>query len=188
MPALPDLSTLPLSVWLYAGFIAATAVERLVEVRVSKRNAAWSLARGGVESGAGHYPFMVVLHTGFLLACVAEVVALGAPFTPALGWPMLALALACQGLRWWVITTLGPQWNTRVIIVPDLPRITGGPFRHLPHPNYLAVALEGLALPLIHGAWRTALGFTVLNAGLMVVRIRCENKALARLAAPPSVA
>lgn len=176
-----SFAAVPTSAWLYAGFIALTALERLVEVRVSLRNAAWSFARGGVESGRGHYPFMVVLHTGFLFACVAEVVLLDAPFTPALGGPMLALALACQGLRWWVITTLGPQWNTRVIIVPGLPRVTGGPFRWLDHPNYVAVALEGLALPLLHGAWRTAILFTVLNAGLMWVRLRCENQALARL-------
>lgn len=168
-----------MSVWLYAGFIGLTALERLVEMVISKRNAAWSFARGGREYGQGHFPFMVVLHTAFLFGCVAEVVLLDRPFVPALGWPMLALALACQALRWWVITTLGPRWNTRVIVVPDLPLVDTGPYRWLRHPNYVAVVLEGVALPLIHGAWITAAVFTVLNAGLLVVRVRCEDRALA---------
>jgi len=94
---------------------------------------------------------------------------------------MLAVAAGCQVLRWWCIRTLGMRWNTRVIIVPGLPRVTGGPYRFLNHPNYVAVAAEGLALPLVHGAWLTALAFTVLNAGLMRVRIQCENDALKTL-------
>ena len=161
--------------------IALTSVERLVELRVSLRNAAWSLAQGGTEHGRGHYPFMVVLHTGFLLAWVAEVVLLERVFSPWLGIPMLAVAVGCQLLRWWCISTLGRRWNTRVIIVPGLTRVTGGPYRFFDHPNYVAVALEGLALPLVHGAWLTAIAFSVANAGLMWVRIRCENQALATL-------
>jgi methyltransferase len=178
-----SLATPTLSLWLYTALILATALERLVEVRLSNRNAAWSLARGGVETGRGHFPAMVALHSGFLIACAAEAW-LGAPFVPTLGWPMLGLAAACQGLRWWVITTLGHQWNTRVIVVPGLPRIRSGPYRWLAHPNYLAVILEGAALPLIHGAWRTAMVFTLLNALLLRVRVRAEDAALARLSAP----
>ena len=166
------------SMLLYTGFVLAVAAERLVELAISKRNARWSFERGGVERGQGHFPFMVVLHTGLLVGCVAEVWFFNRAFVPVLGWPMLALAVVCQGLRYWVITTLGPRWNTRVIVVPGLPRIEGGPFRYIRHPNYVAVALEGLALPLIHGAWITAAVFTVLNAGLMIVRIRCEDAAL----------
>ncbi len=166
------------SVIAYTVFIAATGAERLVEMVVSKRNAAWALERGGIERGRGHFGFMVVLHTAFLFGCVAEVWLLERPFIPALGLGMLALALACQGLRWWVITTLGPRWNTRVIVVPGLSRIEDGPFKYLRHPNYLAVVLEGIALPMIHTAWWTAIIFTVLNAGLLWVRIRCEEEAL----------
>jgi methyltransferase len=84
-------------------------------------------------------------------------------------------------LRWWCIATLGWQWNTRVVVVPGAPRVTGGPYRYLPHPNYVAVALEGVALPLVHTAWITALAFTVLNAALMAARIKVENAALASL-------
>jgi len=164
---------------LFTVLIGATAVERLVEVRVSLRNAAWAFARGGVEHGHGHYPFMVLLHTGFLFACVAEVWLLDRPFLPALGLPALLLALLCQGLGWWCIQSLGPRWNTRVIVVPDLPPIRArGPYRWLRHPNYLVVVTEGLALPLVHSAWLTAIAFTLLNAVLLRVRIGVEERAL----------
>lgn len=167
------------SAGLFTGLIAATAVERLVEVRVSLRNARWAFARGGVEHGRGHYPAMVLLHTGFLVAAVAEVWLLARPFLPALGLPALALALICQGLRWWCIRSLGPRWNTRVIVVPGLPPVRDrGPYRYLRHPNYLVVVVEGLALPLVHTAWLTALGFTALNALLLSVRLRVEERAL----------
>ena len=165
----------------YVILIGLVAAERVAELVVSQRNLATSKARGGTEFGAGHYPTMVVLHTALLAGCLIEVLALHRPFIPALGWPMLALALVAQGLRWWCITTLGWQWNTRVVVVPGAPRVTGGPYRYLSHPNYVAVALEGVALPLVHTAWITALAFTVLNAALMAARIKVENAALASL-------
>lgn len=165
----------------YALLIFAVAVERVAELVVSQRNLAWSRAQGGVEYGSGHYPAMVALHTGLLVGCLAEVLWLERPFLPWLGWPMLAIVLAAQGLRWWCITTLGKQWNTRVVIVPGASRVTGGPYRVVPHPNYVAVVAEGVALPLVHTAWITALVFTVLNAALLVRRIGTENDALAGL-------
>jgi len=160
--------------------VALTAVERLAELVVSARNARWSFARGGVESGLGHFPPMVALHTGLLLACVLEVHLADRPFLPWLGWPALALVVASQVLRWWCIATLGPRWNTRVIVVPGLPLVRRGPYRWLSHPNYVAVVVEGLALPLVHTAWVTALAFTVLNAVLLLgYRIPAEERALA---------
>ncbi|CAM5646814.1 hypothetical protein SCALM49S_02306 [Streptomyces californicus] len=105
------------------------------------------------------------------------------PFPPVLGWAMVAVVLAAQGLRWWCVRTLGPRWNTRVIVVPGLPRVAGGPYRWLSRPNYVAVAAEGIALPLAHGAWLTALVFTALNAALLTVRIRCEDGQTAHPAA-----
>src|SRR5690606_5407608 len=96
---------------------------------ISKRNAAWALARGGVESGRGHFPAMVALHTGLLVGALAEVWLLDRPFTPTLGWPMLVLALLCQVGRYWVIASLGRQWNTRVIVVPGMPLSRRGPYR-----------------------------------------------------------
>ncbi|MEU9127611.1 isoprenylcysteine carboxyl methyltransferase family protein [Kitasatospora sp. NPDC048540] len=170
----------------YTVLILLVAVERLAELVVARRNALWSIAIGGTEYGRGHYPAMVLLHTSLLLGCLLEPALADRPFLPALGWPMLAVVLAAQGLRWWCIATLGPRWNTRVIVVPGLPLVAAGPYRWLRHPNYLAVVAEGLALPLVHSAWLTAFGFTVLNLALLRVRIRCEEQALST--ARPAVA
>ena len=166
----------------YLLLIGAVAVERLVEIVVAQRNRGMSKQRGGVEFGARHYPVMIVLHTGLLAGCLLEPVLLHRPFIPALGWPMLLIAVAAQALRWWCITTLSYQWNTRVIVIPGAERVTGGPYRFLPHPNYVAVIAEGIALPLVHTAWITALVFTILNAALLRTRIHVENAALASLA------
>lgn len=162
----------------YLGLMALLGIERIVELTISRRNAAWAFNRGGVETGRGHFGFMKVLHTGFLFACCVEVLVLGRPFIPFLGYPMLAVALAAQALRYWAIHSLGPYWNVRVIVVPGETARASGPYRYLRHPNYLAVILEGIAVPLIHGAWITAIVFTVLNALLLSVRIRCEERAL----------
>jgi methyltransferase len=167
-------------IW-YVLLVAAVGVERLVELVVAERNRRWSRDRGGTEFGAGHYPVMVVLHTALLAGCLLEVTMLHRPFLPVLGFSMFALVLAAQLLRWWCITTLGRQWNTRVIVVPGAARITGGPYRLIPHPNYVAVIVEGFALPLVHGAWITALVFTILNAALLRTRVEVENAALASL-------
>jgi methyltransferase len=167
-------------IW-YVVVIGAVAAERLAEVVVAERNRAWSRSHGGVEFGSGHYPVMVALHTGLLAGCLVEAIGLHRPFIPALGWPMLAIVGAAQGLRWWCIATLGHQWNTRVIVVPGATRVTSGPYRLVSHPNYLAVVAEGAALPLVHTAWVTAALFSALNAGLLLRRINVENAALARL-------
>lgn len=168
---------------LYVVFVLLTGGERIYELIVSRRNAATAFARGGVEYGQRHFPWMVALHTGLLLACIAEVVLLGRPFIPTLGWPMLAIALLCQVGRWWIIHTLGSQWNTRVIVVPGATRVIDrGLYRVLTHPNYVIVAVEGIALPLVHTAWITAVAFTVLNAVLLLgFRIPTEDRALKQL-------
>jgi methyltransferase len=163
---------------MYYLLILAVGIERLVELVVAQRNARWSFAQGGKEFGRGHYPVMVVLHTALLLGCVVETWALHRPFLPWLGWPMVAVLVLSQGLRWWCISTLGKRWNTRVIILPEAPLVQGGPYRFFHHPNYVAVVAEGIALPLVHTAWLTALCFTVANAILLTVRIRVENSAL----------
>jgi methyltransferase len=165
----------------YVGLVALVVVARGVELAVSERNRRWSMAQGGVESGAGHYPVMVLLHTGLLLGAVVEVLALDRPFLPWLGWPMLALLVASHGLRWWCISSLGRQWCTRIVVVPGRSAVTSGPYRFLRHPNYLAVVLEGIALPLVHTAWVTAAVFTVANAALLRVRVAAEEQALRSL-------
>ncbi|MEV4803737.1 isoprenylcysteine carboxylmethyltransferase family protein [Nonomuraea sp. NPDC049421] len=163
----------------YLVLIGLVVLERLAELVVAKRNLAWARAKGGVEYGRGHYPFIVLLHVALLAAAPAEVWLADRPFVPALGWPMLAVVVLAQGLRWWCIRTLGRQWNTRVVVVPGLPLVDRGPYRIFPHPNYVAVVAEGIALPLVHSAWVTALAFTAVNAVLLAVRVRVENRALA---------
>lgn len=162
----------------YVGLVAVVALIRALELGVAKRNLIWARRHGGVETGAEHYPVMVLLHAAFLVGCIVEVTALHRPFVLALGWPMFVLLVCAHVLRWWCIRTLGPQWNTRVIRVPGQPVVTAGPYRWLRHPNYAAVVLEGIALPLVHSAWITAVVFTAANAALLRVRLRVENAAL----------
>lgn len=168
----------------FVAVVALVALERLVELVVSRRNAAWSAARGGRETGQGHYVVMVALHSGFLAAMLVEAFLRRPEVAPSLAWGMLALVLAAQALRWWCILTLGPRWNTRVIVVPGLAPVVSGPYRLVRHPNYVAVVIEGAALPLVHGCWITAACFTVANAALLRVRLRVENAALASLPQP----
>lgn len=166
----------------YVVLILATGVERIVELVISTRNARAALAQGGTEFGQRHFPWMVALHTGLLLACLAEVWLGDRPFVAWLGWPMLVLVVLSQALRYWCISSLGQQWNTRVIVVPGLNLVKRGPYRWMPHPNYVAVVIEGFALPLVHTAWITAIAFTILNAVLLLgFRIPVENRALGSL-------
>jgi methyltransferase len=164
------------------GLLAVIAVERVAELVVSQRHAVALLRAGGVESGRGHFPVMVALHVGLLAGCVAEPLALHRTFIPALGYPMLAVVVLANALRWWCIATLGPRWSARVIVLPGLPLVRSGPYRWFAHPNYVAVVVEGAALPLVGSAWITASVFTVLNAVLLTVRLRCETAALAAAA------
>jgi methyltransferase len=166
------------SVGWYTLLVLAVAVERLVELVVARRNLRWSLERGGVEHGAGHFGWMVLLHVGLLVGCLVEVWWGNPPWLPWLGWPMLALVIGSQALRWWCIRTLGPRWNTRIVVVPGMALVDTGPYRYWRHPNYVAVVVEGFALPLVHTAVVTAVAFTVLDAVLLRHRIAVEDDAL----------
>jgi methyltransferase len=166
--------------FLYTLLIAGVAAQRLVELRLARRHHRALLARGGVEAAPRHYPAMVLLHGAFLVACPLEVWWLRRPFRPALAAAMAALLVAAQALRYWAIATLGERWTTRIVCLPGVPPVTGGPYRFLRHPNYLAVVVEMAALPLLHGAWLTAGVFSAANAGVLAVRIRAEESALAR--------
>lgn len=163
---------------LYTGLVALVAVMRLVELVVSRRNVACLKACGAVEVGRALYPRMVAVHVGFLVACVAEVWLLDRPFFPRLAVVCLGLLVGAVALRWWVMATLGQRWSTRVLILPDAEPITVGPFRYLRHPNYLAVVVEFVALPMVHTAWLTAVVFSVADAAVLRRRIRSEEAAL----------
>jgi methyltransferase len=160
------------------GYLVLLALERGAELAISRRNARWALSAGGVEAGGGHYPAMVAFHAAVLLACAVE------PLLWPRSWPttaaiaFLAVALLAQALRWWAILTLGWRWNTRIIVLPGAPPVVGGPYRLLAHPNYLAVALELLAVPLIGGALVTAALATLGNGLLLALRIPAEERAL----------
>ena len=159
------------------------ALQRLLELRLSRRNERRLRARGAVERGAGHYPWMVALHSSWLLSTLVEGLVRG-PIFPAL-WPVpLALFLLVQPLRYWAIFALGESWNTRVLVVPEGRLVRRGPYRYFKHPNYVVVAVEILTFPLVFGALLTALVFSALNAALLFVRIREEERALAELAKP----
>jgi methyltransferase len=162
----------------YLFLLALIAMERIAELLLSRRNANKAFARGGRELGQAHYRVMAVLHTLFLLSCAGEVVGLERAFPGSLGWAALIGAMLAQGLRYWAIATLGERWNTRIIFVPGLAPVTSGPYRFVRHPNYVAVILEMALVPLVHGAWVTAVVFSIANAWLLVVRIQAEERAL----------
>jgi methyltransferase len=172
-------------VTVYWALLAVIAGERLAELIVSARHANALLRRGGTEYGFGHFPMMIALHVALLAGCVLEPLLGHRTFIPALGFPMLAVTVLANGLRWWCITTLGERWTARVIVLPGAPLVRSGPYRWFAHPNYVAVIVEGAALPLTGSAWITAGAFTVLNAALLTVRIRCETAALAAAAPAP---
>lgn len=163
---------------IYYLFIVAVGVERALELVVARRHTRWSIANGGREFGRGHYPVMVTMHTLLLVSCVVEVSVAHRPFIPWLGWTMVAVVVASTVVRWWCVSVLGNHWNPRLIVIPGAPLVRRGPYRWVHHPNYIAVAAEVAALPLIHSAWVTAIVFTIANALVLTVRIRAENMAL----------
>lgn len=165
------------STWL-AIVLSTLVVQRVLELRLARRNEAWARSRGAVEHGAGHYPLFFLLHGGWLVGWVGEALARGPSL--ASGWPLPLAAFAlAQVLRYWAIRSLGPRWNTRILVLPGAPRIRRGPYGLFPHPNYVAVCIELAAVPLVFGAWITAAVATVLNAALLLgVRIPAENEAL----------
>ncbi len=161
--------------------VVLVGVQRLFELRYSRRNERRLRAKGAVERGAGHYPFMVGIHALWLISALVEGLVRGPVFP--FWWPVpLILFLIVQPLRYWAIFSLGENWNVRILIVPKGKLVQRGPYRYFPHPNYVVVAVEVLALPLIFGAWVTALVFTVLNAAFLSVRISEEERALEELA------
>lgn len=165
---------------LYTVAITFVILQRLAELVISRRNVRRLRARGGVEYGAAHYPWMVALHTAFLASCIAEPWFLDRPMRPLLAASMLVVLSIGMGLRAWTLATLGDRWTTRVMVVPGETPVTSGPYRWLRHPNYVAVVLEIVAIPMIHTAWLTAAVFSVLNAVMLRIRISVEERALTR--------
>jgi methyltransferase len=161
--------------------LAAVVLLRLVELFHAHRNTKALIRRGGVEIGARHYPLFVVLHTAWLASLFFFV-----PADAPISWPWFAVLLLMQAARLWCIKSLGPWWTTRIITLPDAPLVRRGPYRFIRHPNYAVVAVEIAALPMVFGAWRIALIFSLCNAALLAWRIHVEARALAPRRALPS--
>jgi methyltransferase len=165
-----------------AVFLAVIVAQRLGELWRSARNRRRLEARGAQEHGAGHFPLLVLVHVLYPLLLAAEVLWLGTRPSPT--WPLwLGLWLGAQGLRYAAIHALGDHWNVRILVVPGARLVERGPYRWLRHPNYVAVVVELLSGSLLFGAWRTALVISALNAIALSIRIRAENRALARASA-----
>ncbi len=162
-------------IWPAVAILGFVTLQRLFELWLSNRNTRRLLARGAEEHGRGHYPLLIALH----VAWIATLWWL-APGRPV-NVPLLVVYLLLQLGRAWAIATLGERWTTRIIILPAAPLVRSGPYRFVPHPNYLVVTLEIAVLPLVFGLWIVALVFTVLNAVVLAIRIRSENRALASL-------
>jgi methyltransferase len=152
-------------------FIGFVIAQRLAELWLARRNTQALLARGGLEVGAGHYPLIVVLHTTWIVALVVF------GWQSAVALPWLAAYVALQGFRVWILSSLGARWTTRIIII-DEPLVRRGPYRFLPHPNYLLVAAELIVVPTALDLPIVALVFTLLNAVVLSIRISAENAAL----------
>jgi methyltransferase len=162
--------------WLAAGLVA---LQRLAELRLARRNRARLLAQGGRELFGRHYPLIVLLHLAWLVSWPLE--AFWRKGAGGAWWALwLGIFLLAQALRYWAIASLGHHWNTRIVVLPGVRIDPKGPFRWLAHPNYLAVALELASLPLVFGAWLSALGASLANALILsLVRIPAERRALA---------
>ena len=152
--------------------LALVTAQRIGELFLANHNTRRLKAQGAYEVAPEHYPLIVLLHAAWLIGLWW------------LGWnrplnlPLAALFLAVEGLRVWVLMSIGSRWTTRIIILPGAPLVRRGPYRFIPHPNYAVVAAEILVLPLAFGLWTHALVFTALNAMILFVRIRAENAAL----------
>lgn len=156
--------------------LGLVALQRLAELVIANRNTKRLLAEGASELGASHYPFIVAVHTSWLVAIAAWIVV----YNPAVDWFWLGVYAILQILRVWVMASLGRYWTTRIIHVPNAQLVRRGPYKFIRHPNYTVVALEIIVLPLVFGAPPIALVFTALNAAVLWVRIKAEDSALSQ--------
>ena len=164
--------------WIFTGFVFLLALQRLYELRLSRRNEAIIRARGGHEYAAWQLQAMKALHGGWFIAMLVEVYALRRPFIPGLAFAALITFAAGQSLRYVAILSLKWRWTVRVMTIPGLPPMRDGIYRYLRHPNYLGVILEIIAVPLLHSAYVTAVAFSAANLLLLSARIRTEDRAL----------
>lgn len=161
-------------------FILMLVLQRLAELFLARKNETWMKKQGAIEFGMSHYPWMVAMHIGFFSILILEVTVMNRSSTSL--WPFwLALFLAAQSGRIWVITTLGRFWNTKIIVLPKAEVMAKGPYHFMKHPNYLVVAVEIIAISMLFNAYITGILFSLLNVWMMTVRIPEEEQALRSL-------
>jgi len=157
--------------------ISIVILQRLIELVIAKRNEKWMRSQGAFEAGAGHYPFMVAMHMAFFISLLTEVMVYD-QLLSRLWIPLLTVFLVAQVMRIWCLASLGKFWNTKIIILPGADVVRKGPYTFIRHPNYLIVTTELLVLPLLFGAYFTAIIFSLLNLRMLSVRIPAEEQAL----------
>jgi methyltransferase len=153
-------------------FISFVIFQRLLELVVAKRNEAWARSQGAVEYGKAHYPFIVALHTLFIISMIAEYFYLGGEFSIT----MMVIFLLLITLKIWTIGSLGKYWNTKILRIPNSFFIKKGPYKLFKHPNYFIVICEIIVIPLVFHLYATAIVFSLLNAMMLTVRIREEER------------
>lgn len=154
-------------------FISFLILQRLSELFIARRNEKWLLSQGAVQYGQSHYPFMIAMHTSFLVSLILEYLYRGGT---AISWTFLAIFLAVLLFKFWALSSLGKYWNTKIYRVPGVYPVKRGPYKFLKHPNYMEVVCEIAFIPLVFHLYYTAIIFTVLNAAMLTVRIREENR------------
>lgn len=154
-------------------FISFLILQRLSELFIARRNEKWLLSQGAVQYGQSHYPFMIAMHTLFLVALIVEYMLSGGT---AISWIFLAIFLAVLAFKFWALSSLGKYWNTKIYRIPGVYPVKRGPYKLLKHPNYMEVVCEIAFIPLVFHLYYTAIIFTVLNAAMLTVRIREENR------------
>jgi methyltransferase len=155
-------------------------LQRLMELRIAKRNETWMKAQGAIEFGSRHYRYLVLMHLCFFISLLTEKIALNKGMSPL--WPVIfGIFLLAQTVRVWALLSLGRFWNTKIIVLPNAEVVLNGPYRYIKHPNYLVVAVELAVIPLLFGAYLTAIIFSIVNAIMMFIRIPEEEYALQNL-------
>jgi methyltransferase len=154
-------------------FITFFILQRLSELFIARRNEKWLLEKGAVQYGQSHYPFIITLHTLFIASIITEYILRGGT---QISWVFLALFLAVLSFKFWALSSLGKYWNTKIYRIPGVYPVKKGPYKFLKHPNYMEVVCEIAIIPLVFNLYYTAIIFTVLNAIMLTVRIKIENR------------
>ncbi|WP_075620159.1 isoprenylcysteine carboxyl methyltransferase family protein [Paenisporosarcina indica] len=157
--------------------VSFVIIQRIIELFVARNNEKWIRSQGGYEVGARHYPYMVAMHVGFFISLIVEFLVFERS-VPAFWYLLFIIFLMLQMMRVWVISSLGRYWNTKILVLPGAQVVKKGPFHFIRHPNYFVVTLEIIVIPLMLGAYFTALIFTILNFIILSVRIPIEEAAL----------